>query len=681
MPIAKTKNSYLLKLLTLQQDGSGAISAPSNWVNQPPLLEVETDVDEIIRDIQETILQDDGVNQTARWHFFIGSPGNGKSAAIGKLCRNLLQEKKCRILDENDKPIQDLGDSAVPYELRVYEEGNGYASAYIVQDASVVRSPFSPNVNPAKDLLQIIEKVWKRAASLIICTNRGVLEKGFAYGHMDHGANTRPWFKVLAKIVEEDFTSASEMGERTFDSNKRNVFEDVKVKTSYLDNRSLLLGCHTFDQLLQEATNAKHWSVCASCTAKEICPFKANRDWLAESESKQQILRLLKRAEVLSGQVIVFREALAIISFILSGCSLDYHDLHPCEWVQNKADESDIFSLAVRRIYMCLYGSYYPHGLETHEHLKRKQLDALKELCRVIKNEEIETKAAINHVISLHQTPSIDVGVTRILGRDGVIASLDPSREALPSDFYEKYCDSDFDVFLNNSLLGVGTLEKMCASIWKKLEQEIESTTNHWAPEAHWALRRWSSNFFRHLGALCEERSTWANDLDKFAKLLETMKRPHDERSRDENLEIYDLDRKIGELFDSIAKGGFPGTVQLSETVILGGDWIKSVLKPRTDANTESGSMSLSIIFEGGERAVLSALTYLWLTRRDKGKLDHRCFPLDLLLGATDARVRAAAKGGYSRENDNVEITIKTDSNNVFKMMRRDGEALILMQS
>ena len=65
---------------------------------------------------------------------------------------------------------------------------------------------------------------------------------------------------------------------------------------------------------------------------------------------------------------------------------------------------------------------------------------------------------------------------------------------------------------------------------------------------------------------------------------------------------------------------------------------------------------------------------HLWLTRRGAGKLDLRCFPKELLAGATDARVRAAAKGKYAFENNDVEMVIDTGRGEVFRVSRLDGE-------
>lgn len=672
MPVEEVQNDYLLELLALQQDGRRAISAPSNWTSQKPLLEVETKVDDIVNELQDAILQRKGENRIARWHFFIGSPGNGKSAAMGKLCQRLLSGNGCRVCDENGVAIEDLDETAVPYAIYVYEGTNKYASAHIVQDASVVRNPFLPDVDPALDLLRTLEEIWEKGTSLIVCTNRGVLEKAHRDNHTNHSINSRPWFKILAGIVSAGTSLSGELpGPRDFDS-KKAVFEKVVITYSHLDNRSLLLGRDTFDQLLQKAADQEHWSVCESCSSKEMCPFKANRNWLAELESRQRVLQLLRRAEILSGQVIVFREALALVSLILAGCPRDYQDIHPCEWVKSRAAAADVFSLAVRRIYMCLFGSYCPHGLEASDSLRKEQLAALRMLHEAIGDEDSNVKAAIYHVIH-GRAPSTDVGVTRLLGSSGVIASVDPAGEALPAEFYECW-DSDFEAIPQSNLSGFGAIEEACTLIWRKLEQGIEFAAEHWAPEAHWAIRRWSSNFFLHLGALVDGRSAWAVELDDFAELLELVNLPHGRRTLDEKRKIRDLDKGLEELLDSISGKDAAGTVQLSDTVTLAGDWVRSELKPKTVASEESGSVSLAIEFHGEERAVLGALMYLWLTRRAEGKLDRRCFPLELLVGATDARVRAAAKGKYAFENDDVEMIIKTDSEDVFKITRLDGE-------
>ena len=107
------ENDFLTKLLHLQQDGSGAISSPSNW-GKVPLLEIETDLDKHINELQDALLSRRRVNKEGRWHFFLGSPGNGKSAAVGKLYRE-LKKNGCRAETEEKEALDDIAVGEIPY--------------------------------------------------------------------------------------------------------------------------------------------------------------------------------------------------------------------------------------------------------------------------------------------------------------------------------------------------------------------------------------------------------------------------------------------------------------------------------------------------------------------------------------------------------------------------------------
>ncbi len=667
-----TKNDFLLDLLALQQDGKSAISAPTNWTTQEPLLEVTTEIDTIIDNLLERALRGTEENDTARWHFFIGSPGNGKSAAMGKFCRRLISSKGCQILDdENNIPIADLEPTAIPYALDIYESDNKFASAQIVQDASVVRNPFSPNVDPAAELLNTLEYAWKKGISLIVCTNRGVLEKAHRENHTKVEVNSKPWFEILKRVVEAKPSLTGEVeNNRIFDA-KRTVFSRVKIGYSYLDNRSLLTGSDTFERLVLKAVSNEHWGHCMSCSLCPMCPFKANRDWLADDSSRGQVLQLLRRAEVLSGQVIVFREALALISFILAGCPDDYETVHPCEWVQVKVQNDDIFALATRRIYMSLLAPYSPYGLEVVERQHIQQIGAFRDLWNNIDPSKTRTRTAIRHIID-DSPPSTDVGVTRLLGKGGIIASLDPCREALPAEFYDRW-DSDFEAVPDDSKLFT-EIEKTCISIWKDLEESLEQTADYTRSRAHWALRRWSSNFLLHLGALMEGRSAWAKDLDEFAELIRLVTKPANQRSIVEKKAIRQLDARLETLLDPLKQEHGASKIQLSEAVTLTGQWARDHLQPKTAEVTASGSVSLAIEFPGGEHAVFAAPMYLWLTRRAGGNVDPRCFPQSLLAGVIDARVRAAARGKYAFADNGVELVIDAGNGEQIRLIRLDGD-------
>jgi len=667
------RNDFLLELLALQQDGKHAISAPTNWTTHEPLLEVATDVDAIVEELQDAVLVGSDGNQTARWHFFVGSPGNGKSAAMGKLCRRLISAKGCQVRDEGGIAIADLEPTAIPYAINVYEGSNKFASVQIVQDASVVRNPFSPDVDPAKELLDTLKNAWEKGISLVVCTNRGVLEKAHRDNQTKPDVNTTPWFKVVTAVVSNNSSLSGEVESvREFDS-KKAVFRRVKIGYSYLDDCSLLLGRDTFERLIRKAAIEAHWLGCPSCSSHLMCPFKANRDWLADDTSRHHVLKLMTRAEVLSGQIVVFREALAIISLILAGCPRDYDGAHPCEWVRSKVSIHDIFSLATRRIYMSLFASSSPFGLEAVEALRKKQFDAFRGLLDAISQGGTPaTSAAFGHLLATIP-PTTDVGATRLLGAQGVIAVLDPCREALPSDFYDKW-DSDFDAVPTDNRPCITEIERTCLSIWKELEQSLELVADYSVSEAHWALRRWSSNFLLHLAALLEGRSAWEVELDEFAKLLGLMAKPVEQRSMEDKRTIKQLDTRLDALLNAVTGEQATTTIQLSEAVKLAGQWVREKLRPKTIASGASGSVSLAIAFEGVERTMFAAPMYLWLSRLAASKLDTRCFPQELLAGVEDARVRAAAKGKYAFENNDVEIVVNTGGGERFTLARIDGD-------
>jgi len=666
------QNDFLRDLLGLQQDGKHAISAPANWTIYRPLLEVPTEVDGIISELCGSILQGDNGNETARWHFFVGSPGNGKSAAMGKLCRQLTEEKRCRVCDEGGGSISEIDQATIPYALDVIESDNRYASAQIVQDASVVRNPYSPDVNPARELLDTIKHAWDKGISLVICTNRGVLEKAHRDYHMDRDINSTPWFRVVTAIVSANTSIVGEIeGEREFGGG-RTVFSRVKIKYSHLDNRSLLLGRETFSGLIQKATAEAHWTCCQSCPDQSMCPFRLNRDWLLDEEGRRSFLQLLTRAEVFSGQVIVFREALAIISLLLAGCPKDYDNIHPCDWVRSKIANNDIFSLATRRLYMSLFASYCPLGLEEDDDLRKKQLEGLRELRDVVGEGHSLARAAIGQVIE-GNPPSTDVGVTRLLGEGCVITSLDPCREALPAEFYDRW-DADYDAVPESGLPYFTDLERICISIWKDMEEALELTADYEVLNCHWALRRWSSNFLFHYGALREGLLAWAEELDRFSILLGLVAKAPQERSPEERRTIHQLDLRLESLLSGLTEDQSRSLIPLSESVKLAGEWVRDKLKPKTIVSEASGSVALAIRFEGGEKAVFLAPMYLWLTRKVEGKLEARCFPQELIAGISDARVRAAAKGKYAFANDDVELIIEAEDGEKFRLGRFDGE-------
>ena len=666
-------NDFLSSLLTLQQDGKQAISAPANWTIEEPLLYVSTDLDEIVADIQDTLLMGEAPNDTARWHFFIGSPGNGKSASIGKLCRHLFSDKNCTILDECRCPIQELQPTDVPYALDVYEEGNKFASVRIVQDASVVRNPFSPDADPAKELIATLEEAWDRGISLIVCSNRGIMEKAYRDNIKNEQVSPQPWFRALSQLVQSKLTLDGEIEEQLKFVSRRPVFNQVKVTFSHLDIRSLLLGSDIFDRILQKAVNPRNWESCEECSAGSLCPYKANRDWLDDDEGRKIVIQVLQSAEVFSGQIIVFREALALVSLLLAGCARDYTNIQPCEWVRAKASSEDFFSLAARRIHMSLFASYVPHGLEINSTLHKTQVDALHLVQKSLERTAPNFKKSVDFVVA-HPSPSTDVGITRLLGENGIFALIDPCRESLPAEFYDTW-DSDLSAVEKVDSRFLAPIDRKCLEIWVAIEQVIESTPDYTALNSHWALRRWSSNYLMHLGCLIEGRTLWRRELQAYIKILEATGHAPATRTVEEKRLIRDFENNLEALLDTgSSQQKSSEKISLSEAVELQGLWVTRALKPKIVANERTSSVSLYLQFGGGEHASLGASMYAWLSLRARGNLDPRCFPHDLLTAAMDARIRAAARGKYAYENDDVELRVQAGEDEIFRLVRLEGD-------
>ena len=648
-----------------------AISAPTNWTTAEPLLAVETEVDPIVEDLKKSILVKNNDELNARWHFFIGSPGNGKSAAIGKLCKKLISEYSCEICDEDGTKIQDLEPNEIPYALYVGEKDNNYTSCIIVQDASVVRDPFAPVVDPAKELLEAVKSSWEKGISLIVCTNRGVLEKLHRDYFMNQSINSQDWFKIITNVLANNESTAGELSSRYPFNSKKTVFQTVSVGYCYLDTRSLLLGRNTFKLLINKATNSEKWESCNECELNEICPFYLNRCWLNDEPSLDAVLGLLSRAEVLSGQVIVFREALAIISFLLAGCPQDYDEFHPCEWVSEKKVKNNIFALSSRRIYMSLFASFSPRGLEVDSTLRGMQMDALMELRNNTKEDDLAIIACLDAILK-EAPPSADVGVERLLGESGILASIDPCTVALPSEFYGEW-DADYEAIRTYENPFFSMLEHECLNVWKSLEERLEQLSDHFTTEAYWALHRWSSNYLLHFGALLTGLTAWSNELKEFSYYLELMEKSPADRNQSERREIRQLDAQLEKMINNVGDDESISSLQLSDSVALAGEWVRDNLKPKTIKRRSSGSITLSIDFSGGEQAVFTAMMYLWLSMRARGKLDLRCLPIDLLQGVNDARTRAAAKGNYAFVSD-VDLVVTDEKGDSYMVSRYESD-------
>jgi hypothetical protein len=633
-------NLFLIQLKDLQQDGSESISLPNNWAKKEPLLRVTTELDEVIEEqfsgLKKCIASDDEIS----WHFFVGSPGNGKSAATGALVRKFLAEG-FSVIDEVGNNLSDdsVEFSQVPYLLSVFESGKKYSKLWIAQDASVVRNPFGENADPSLELIDLVKAAIKANVSLIVCTNRGVLEKSARYDGLTKSDLQEPWYVAIKQVS---------LGKKIQEINLKSQKNDIKltVTTSNLEKQSLVFGSDIGKRVIETAVANDNWFICNKCSSANFCPFFNNRNWLSTEEGKNSLISLAQYAELLSGQLIVFREFLAFISLLLSGCPKDYEDGTPCQWVHKQIQSENFFALVARRIYMLLFSSYAPIGIESAVDLKATQILSLKSLINNSENLEKSTKTAIESALKCAQNNdlvSTDVGIQRLLKKDGEFSLLDINNGPMKTEFIEKWS-------IGSHLKEGGArplmtdLEFRLIDIFSDLSKSIEDSASLSAKNYFW-LSRWYSSFFFRLGSLVENYYTLGSEISRLAEILNIT-------------DTEQFVRKIGQIenqLNELLLGQDTG-VKVSEFGRLKGRWIDK-LSPNIEKNDGSG-LGIPIKFgEEDESETLNALAFVWLLRKVESNMSIKSFPIHHLETLQDALIRAASVSHYSTSKD-VELEI-----------------------
>jgi len=658
--MTRSENKFINDLLDLQQDGSGAISAPSNWVNQKPLLKVDTALDQHVNDLLNEI--DTNVNKadSILWHFFIGSPGNGKSAAAGSLARALL-ERGCAIVDEDGSNLEDIPSSKIPYLLKVFRGDDKHASIWIAQDASVVRNPFASGADPSKELFDLIKDAAKQSVTLVICTNRGVLEKASRIAGLSKDELDKTVSTAIKKAVEGSESTSLTLG------TKKGTPIKVKITSYNLEVQSLFFSSDdTAKKVITLAVSDKNWKDCADCASAHMCPFFNNKKWFATDDGSTTILSVLRYAELLSGQLIVFREFLAILSLLLAGCPNDYGDDTPCKWVHQKVEEDDLFALVARRSYMLLFSSYAPAGLEYSEELRNEQIRFLEEVLEVISADSI-TSIHKKLAIVLDRPDdfvSTDVGTQRLLERDGVLAMLDVINCPLPQEFMTKWSTN---VQTIESLpIGLDSdLEKKLIHFLNSLATAIEDTSSLSGKHFFW-LSRWRTSFLFRIGSLAENRFSLGSEISQLVNVLNGSKEGVDDP------ELLQPVQQIEEALNALLLGASSG-IKISEYGRLKGKWVIDNLGLRIEPQGRVAMLGVPIQFGKNNTELLYAQAFIWLLRKVNTSMVFKSFPVHHLDSIQDALVRAAVSGGYSVARDDIDLEILGPKSQISHLKRFRG--------
>ena len=659
------RNNFLVDLLSLQQDGSGAISAPSNW-SEPPLLSVKTELDSAVDKVAEQLVSNNSEGNTGAWWFLVGSPGTGKSAAVGRLVRSLRDKHDATFRLEKSPngelgvEISELAQGELPYKVELYEKGNSFSSAWFAQDASVVRNPFSEDADPADELIDLVRDANEKGVSLVVCANRGVLEKARDIASRDTKNKRSSWFRALDAVSRGENVDLLEL-ETTA---SKPVFQAVGVTATSLDTKSLLQS-RTLSKVLAQATRDDRWEQCNSCAASSLCPFRQNRQWLMNDEHVGRLETVIRCAELYSGQVVVFREAVALISLLLAGSAKDYRGTSPCDFVRAQIEAKAYFTLLSRRIYMLLFSASSPFGLERHPTDYDEQLNALSELAQP-PSVPAPAVAAISNLAKAEHRCSTDIGLSRLLSSTGVISYLDPIKENQGKDLESRW-DAGPKVIESIDQPLISEIEKKCLGIWHNLESALDSYGDKTISTYRW-LRRWVSSVTYRLGFFAEGNILFEEELIMLDK---TIGEPSSGTSAEHLRHLSRISRQL-ETMLAISREG----VEISPFVRLDGHWAATGLTVQI-SNEESGFGGVSAKI-GSEPIDLSGQVFAWLDRKARTGLLRETFPPEILQIAEDLRRRAASGSGYAFAENDVRLLVKLPNSDQFLSIERYGQHAVV---
>ena len=672
-------NPFVTRLLRLQQDGKEAISGPANW-REPPLLDIAADSDDAIDSLLKAMCPSPGdAPRHGRWHWLIGSPGNGKSAKLGLLARRLL-ERRYEIVSEDGVVIGKSDADWLPYLLEVREEGKPYRFAYLVQDASVVRNPFGAVCDPAEDLADVLRLAAARGTSLLLCTNWGVLQRLFDWGHTDRKVREEPWFRAVSGAIQKGESGVTvRAGGGT--SGEKTVFDELDVTYECLDNRSLLVNSDAFERLVEKATAEQNWDACSGCPSMSLCPFKANRDDLASDDLRRNVLDILRRAEVLDGQIIVFREAVALLSVLLAGCPNDHGGGTPCEWVHDQVQGNRLFNLLARRVPSILFGATRSHGLEVPERYspgtiatRRDQISALEAIDGLLHGTSPVRQALA--AVTRSGELSADVGVERLLGPDGAIPALDPSiepRHAVELDEFVAIATSARSTDESGdkaSSPGMRSIEEHCLRAWEEIFDAIAATGDPvTGQDLYFWARRWQTTYLAWIAAVTRGLTALQPELENYLAFL---------RTSGEWAERLATMKKLEKVLEKLLaprelNGDSDVHVELATSLWLTGRWAELELRPHLQHDGARDSNALLVKMSEFHPFVVTAETFTWLSRQHELSLSDLSFNPDVLESLRRIQAQAAAASEYSVQDDDVAIVIVDEQGIEHRVERTRG--------
>ena len=664
--VDENEDDFLLQLRNLQQDQKDAISTPRGWKDEP-LLYIKGRLDEKFDKLAETTTNHE--TNEGEWFFLVGSPGNGKSAYCGQYYRKLKDTHRFKFnrkgSDENFS-LKDLCETEIPYRIEISKKEETFARCWMIQDASVSKEIYTQDPDPARGLIEELLAAKKKGVSLIVCANRGVVESAYNF-LMDNIKYPESTYRDIQKIFKTICEDGSFKSIKIGTENKKAPFSSAKINYEELDAESLLLGENNkgFSELLDKATEIDKWTKCNSCSSAGLCPWHQNRKTLSDEGGKDSLISVLRRAEAYSGQIIVFRAALALISKLLTGHSQEQGKNPPCNWVKKNINDNNFFTLLNMRVYMQLFSSHTPLGLEEDADARDAQVKDLEDLINTVEDSNSNKDLVpFKRITDKQKWPQTSIGLKDLLGKGGHLHVLDPLKASLESNFLEKW--SSLESIKTTKSPFVGKIEVKCSEIFGEIQNLIGEHNSSESPKHYRTFKRYLSSFTLRLGAYKEKITAFQDDLELFISALEHKKLKKTEK-RNLKEDVTDSLKKAYSIMDD-------EWIKVTPNFKIKGDEIKA--NPKWEPNELP-----SILLKAKIRNLTIPLTgqmFIWLNQISQKNLIEKSLPESILAKLMDSRDRIASTIDYSTIPDiELKITPSEYLEDEITLSRDDDELFI----
>lgn len=522
------RNDFARSLLNYSAERDDCIGGPDRW-GTPPVLVVGTELHDEMRDLANEIWR--GPPRPI-WQFLIGGPGNGKSEAVGVFVRQVnsisTADGKPTVFD----PKHGKHGKTIAYDFHAQLPKG---EIWLLQDVSV---PKSSGSDPAADLLATIEMCLDSGGHLLACANRGMLLRAtrIARENVNFG-----WFLPLLENIDRQSGEFATADNSRWAIQKNDKHAEIRVWP--LDHESVLHGQETanpwsdpsgslVDQIVANAVSQKNWEDkgCAQCAARDLCPMFSDALWLRDTGRRNGALKILRNAEVWSGQHLVLREVLGLVSMILVGCPSDFVDgttaLHPCDWVQKRVsgiplmpnDELALLELVSHRIYQDLFSRASPTGLALDRSFGRRDREIPDRLALLGSNGGA-ISAAINRV---DRTFAKQTGPLRLVGSNGILHPFDPAIDSIWCYKHSISPDGQISDLRKIGASHQGGLERELGDLFQRLEVDANALAPHKDPARVFAaLYRWASVFYLRIAGTALGESPNSESLKDYLALLQ----------------------------------------------------------------------------------------------------------------------------------------------------------------